>query len=113
MENQLLRYCRYYKGEKEMPKFDNQDKELFWSYEKVWVESKSGENNHDMLAKMIGEYVAAGLGGFEIYDDTPMTLKAMLFNRYLKGGLSMSEAAEPFKKFYRDYYIAEAERQVV
>lgn len=41
---------------------------------------------------------------FEKYDDTPITLKALLFNRFgywFSGGLM--EMVDPFKKYYQEY----------
>lgn len=50
------------------------------------------------------EYITAGLLDFEKYDDTPITLKALLFNRFgywFSDGLM--EMVEPFKKYYQEY----------
>ena len=101
----LLRVCRYYKGEKENPYTDtDQDKALFWDYERKWIDFKLDDS--DTLCDYIGDYVGVGLGGFEKMDDTPLSLKALLFNRYAKTSYSIMSAVEPFKEFYKKYYMA-------
>lgn len=51
---------------------------------------------------MLDEYIAARLSEFEMQDDTPIALKALLFNRYghWLGGYGLVEDAKSFKKFY-------------
>lgn len=100
-----LQFCRYYKGEAQNPFIDkDQNKALLWDYEKAWVEQNFSDNGRESLAEYLSEFSHAGLSLFEMQDDTPASLKALLFNRYAKSSFSMSDAVEPFKEFYKKYY---------
>lgn len=99
--DKLLTSCRYYKGEKENP-YKDDNKALFWEYEKKWLEMFLDES--DTLVAYRDEYEKDGLLDFESKDDVPTTLKAMLYNRFLywlEG--SMTE----FKKFYKEQYLGQ------
>lgn len=51
------------------------------------------------------QYIDAGLISFEQMDDTPVTLKALLFNRFCHhADLSLIDGAEAFKTFYVHEY---------
>lgn len=101
MGNDLLKFCRYFKGENEKP-FDgrNQNKGMFWEYERYWVleSSKRKPNFSDMLT----EYLNNDLLNFSFSDGVPTTLKSLLFNRYQKWNMS---GAEGFKDFYLNEYL--------
>lgn len=97
----LLKFCRYYKGEDDNP-FREQNKSMLWFYERAWINEML--NNGNSLSIAIEEYIRLGLGLFEQFDDIPLSLKALLFNRYARTSQSMTEAVEPFKKFYKEYY---------
>ena len=97
----LLTLCRYYKGEENNP-FIDQNKSMLWSYERAWVYDML--NDSDSLSSAIDDYIRVGLGLFEQFDKTPLTLKALLFNRYARTSNSIAEAVEPFKRFYKEYY---------
>ncbi len=101
----LLKFCRYYKGEKENP-FEGKDqtKANLWSCEKFWTEHSITEKGRKSLAEYIDDYASVGLALFEIHDDIPASYKAMLFNRYAKTAYSLADAVEPFKKLYKEYY---------
>lgn len=100
----LLRFCRYYKGENASPHSD-MNRNLLFEYEKNWIEMNFTSEGKNMLAEYIDDYSHAGLSMFEIQDDTPASLKALLFNRYCHyNSGSMIECIEPFKKFYQKYY---------
>lgn len=109
-DNNLLKYCRYYKGEKSNP-FKGKDgyNGYFWDYERVWVEQtllSYKETETSFFDDMIEEYLHSGLATFQQKDDTPVTLKALLYNRYGHwSGLPMLENAEPFKKWYLHEYL--------
>lgn len=93
----LLKFCRYYKGEDdECPR---NTKYSFWAYEKKWVELTCQKD--DFLGHMLDEYIAYGLSGFEKSDDTPITLKSVLFNRFSHWHGCDTEG---FKDYYRDEY---------
>ena len=100
----LIQFCRYYKGEKECPK--NVDSK-FWEYEKVWVElsenPKEGSINFDTISSWIDDYIRAKLGQFESTDGVPATLKALLFNRYTH----WMQTNDGFKEWYKNTYKKE------
>ena len=94
-EKELLKYCQYFKGEKTCPNYSDKTKIIIWQTAHHQGEDADGA---------IDEYLAAGLRTFNPYDDTPLSLKAALFHRFLKTQYSISTAAEPFKDFYTKYY---------
>ncbi len=102
----MMKYCRYYHGEKENPyerEGEDQNKAMLWFYECCWVAAwKRGQT--DGFNEMIGDYARVGLGRFEPMDGIPTTLKALLFNRYARTCQSMADAVEPFKEFFKKYY---------
>ena len=82
---------------------------FFWFWEKKWVEfsevAYSSNSDSEPLHIMINEYIDAGLISFEQMDDTPITLKALLFNRFCHHtDLSLIDGAEAFKIFYVSEY---------
>ena len=101
--NDLLHHCRYYKGEKENPHPEGNEA-LFWDYERIWVDAMMKDS--DLLPEYIEEYIGIGLRNFEKADDTPTSLKALLFNRFCHWNSgSMIDCLEPFKEFYLKDYI--------
>lgn len=103
-EEELIHFCHYYKGEKENPyNGKDQNKAMLWEYEQGWI-FDTVRGSDKMFASMIDEYASVGLAMFNIHDNTPVSLKALLFNRYARGCWSMADAVEPFKEFYNKYY---------
>jgi hypothetical protein len=95
----LIKLCRYYKGEKENPY--QEDKGMFWNIERCYIEMRLRENS--LLADCGSEYMRQGLLEFEEFDGTPFLLKALLFNRYeywLQG------TPDEFKVFYKEQYLS-------
>ena len=75
-KSDLLKYCRYYKGEDNSP-FEEQIKSMLWFYERSWVfDMMQGHS----FSSYIDEYIYLGLETFEQFENTPITLKALLFN---------------------------------
>lgn len=113
-KEELIKFCRYFKGEAENP-WKNCIKALFWEWEKKWVEFtlKVYKGQQKMfLDRMLNEYIAVGLRTFNDTDDTPATLKALLFNRYLYlNKLPMKEGVESFKDFYNKTYYKKSPRE--
>lgn len=100
----LIQFCRYYKGEDENPYKDGYDA-AFWDYERAWVEHNFIDKGRDILADYVDDFSRAGLALFEMADDTPASLKALLFNRFCHWrSASMIECVEPFKVFYKNEY---------
>lgn len=107
IKEELIGFCRYYKGEKECPYKDG-DEPYLWEWENKWIEFSLTAYNHNSLqplGTMIDEYLSCGLRTFNDDDGVPATLKALLFNRYLHHtNYPMKEGVEPFKKFYNKTY---------
>lgn len=105
-KNALLYLCLYYKGEDECT-FKDDNKKLFWTCERWWYEQTALSNDAgcERISPLLDEYFQAGLSGFEPYDNTPITLKAVIFNRHCK--LSERVDVEEFKRLYLDEYKKE------
>lgn len=107
----LILQCRYYNGETEMPRAKNEapaDYGLFWDYEQRWVEwSLEGDSMIRMFEEGIREFHLESKDG----DKTPLTLKALLLNRYMHWSgdyLSTEELLANFEAWYaRDYLMWE------
>lgn len=101
---EVLKLCRYYRGEKENP-FEGKDpnKAMLWFYERSWVSAWEHERSSE-FDEMISDYMRCGLASFETKDGIPVSLKALLFNRYGRTAQTLSAAVEPFKNFYKKYY---------
>ena len=80
-ERSFTDMCRYYKGETDCP-FSGQNDKMFWGYERWWVESFDDEEKKQVLQNSIKRYIWCGLESFDESDGTPMSIKALLFNRY-------------------------------
>lgn len=110
--NDFIKQCKYYKGEMENPfdkklsryeidkshlppsecmctEYSGIDpKEIdtlknkcsFWEYERYWVDFSMSDKGY--LSYIVGEYKQRGLSEYKRNDGTPISLKAILFNRY-------------------------------
>jgi len=109
----LIKQCHYFKDEDVNP-YDgkpvtdgtDQNKSMIWFYERFWVKQRA---SGQVLTECLNEYLAADLRFFEAEDNVPVSLKALLFNRYMKG--SSDGNTEPFKAFYRQYYSMKPQQQ--
>lgn len=104
LKKHLIMQCRYYKGEAEPPKTLPEGYALMWDYEMRWVEwsIEDGEAIQDFknAAQHYGIEIKRG-------DDTPLTLKTLLFNRYCHWGNpyhTIEETKEEFERWYVDFY---------
>ena len=101
--NNLLEYCRYYKGEDECPEDISKDENgSSWFYEKLWVQS---DDFRDEKGYNTTGYIDYGLKDFNVDDGVPITLKALLFNRYCHWSGGYGNDVEGFKKWYKKYYL--------
>lgn len=102
-KKELLPFCRYYKGEKEKP--DNASN--LWGYEEVWVKmSENPEKNEvgfNTLSEYADEYIRNGLATFNASDGVPITLKALLHDRYRH----FTGSSDGFKEWYKENYLKE------
>lgn len=99
----LIHLCHYYKGEKECS-FKDENKRLFWEWERWWYEQTvlSDDAGCSRISPLLDEYFQAELSSFEIYDNTPITLKAVIFNRHCK--LMERVDVSGFKSLYLEQY---------
>lgn len=97
-KDELIKLCKYYKGEDNNPFKD--DKQTAWSIENNWVKEVSGDKPSALLA----EYC---LTFQRIYPQwandkvIPMSLKALLHDRYTHFGGSDDGFIKWIKKYYR------------
>ena len=99
-EKDFIQFCRYYKGEKECKNKDIDVQTLF-KIEKTWVE-RSVEEDTAFFKNLLLDYIRAGLQEFEQADDTPLTLKTLLFNRFTQYNDRVDTPA--FKRWYKKFY---------
>ena len=102
--NNLLTFCRYYKGEEECPaELKETGASNFWNYEKYWVDS---EDLRDEKGYNTKGYIEHGLKDFCSDDGVPITLKALFYNRYSHwvGGYGIEEDVKNFKNWYLENY---------
>ena len=97
--------CRYYNGESEPPRSLPEGCALMWDYEWHWVLwSLKNDSMMEQFQRMIEEF------HLENKDDdrTPLTMKALLLNRYLHwcgAYASIEETLKHFEKWYMDHYL--------
>lgn len=101
----LIGFCRFYHGEDMPPARLSCEHLNLWNYERVWVRDTANGDEYGGLGRMLSEYIRAGLRTFSETDDVPVTLKAVLFNRFLQHSEGMAPLDE-FKKWYLDYYLS-------
>lgn len=94
----LLDKCRYYKGENVCPEpIVKAGKELLWYYEKKYVQFGGIYVDN-------GEYASAELLDFEKNDGVDLSLKMLLFNRFIQDR-SLEGAALLFIEWYETEYM--------
>ena len=98
-----IQYCRYYHGEETCPESIKQlpAGEGIWFYEMKWVEFKLNGKDFQLW---LDEYNAYGMSDFSTHDGVPVSLKAILFNRYYKDGF-MERGGEHFRQWYLETYL--------
>lgn len=101
----LLSQCRYYNGESEPPRSLPEGCALMWNYEWHWVLwSLKNDPMMEQFQRMIEEFHLENKEG----DDTPLTMKALLLNRYLHwcgAYASIEETLKHFEKWYESHYL--------
>lgn len=93
-----LKCCKHFNVEHKDSECNNQ---LLNDYEVKWIEFKSTDDGRALLIDYITEYICYGLLLFNDYDKTPLSLKALLFNRYCHWN---SADTEGFKNWYTINY---------
>ena len=101
----LLSQCRYYNGESEPPRSLPEGCDLMWGYERNWVLwSLKNDPMMEQFQRMIEEFHLENKDG----DKTPLTMKALLLNRYLHWAgayAPIEEALKHFEKWYECHYL--------
>ena len=98
-----IKKCRYYGGEEECPEALKEFPagEFLWFYEMKWVQFLlQGE----VLDWDVQEYNAYGMADFSLEDGVPVSLKALLFNRFYKDGYVEFGGAR-FRRWYQEIYL--------
>ena len=100
---ELIKQCRYYHGEDKCPESLKALKhgELIWFYEMKWVQFLL---QGDSLDWALDEYNAFGMSGFSLNDGVPISLKAILFNRYYHGE-HIEFGGASFRQWYLQTYL--------
>lgn len=100
----LIDKCLYYGGEEVCPEAVAKAGRCYmWGYERDWAtqEAHRDENGENAL-----DYISYGLKDFNADDGIPITLKALLFNRYFQWNSACSMGdKEDFKQWYLKYYL--------
>lgn len=103
MEREMItkpqQWCKHYKGTTES---NDNDVATIEYYERVWVERWNTRENENYTIDMIAEFVCYGLLWFSDHDNTPISLKALLFNRYCHWNQS---DVDGFKQWYNRVYL--------
>ena len=101
----LLNMCRYYNGESEPRRSLPEGCALMWDYEWRWMQwSLKKDPMMEQFQRMIEEFHLENKDG----DKTPLTMKALLLNRYLHWGgayAPIEEALRHFETWYMDHYL--------
>lgn len=99
-KSDAIKFCRYYHGEDNCP-FRDDDRSALWKIERSWLE-RMINGDTEMIENAVNEYVGYGLGDFQMRDEVPISLKAVLFNRFCKYNDRID--IEGFKNFYLRAY---------
>ena len=93
-----LQCCRYYDGKA----IGEDETALYAEYEKFWTEWRQPQSDrYSYLVDIIAEYLCSGLMWFADNDIAPLSLKALLFNRYCHWNYSGEEGFRHW--FYNSY----------
>lgn len=95
----LLKYCRYYHGEDKCKSTDA-DVQMLFKIERAWVDMMCSIDGD--FRRFLDNYIEAGLKDFNVTDDVPVTLKAVLFNRFTQYNDRVDVNA--FKQWYKKHY---------
>ena len=97
-----ISFCRYYRGEKESPENLSDAEANVWKIESYWVDMVTSDDD-EVFRTILNQYLSANLRLFCRTDNVPITLKALLYNRYLQYNEGMGNIDE-FKKWYEENY---------
>ena len=98
----LMDHCRYYK--REIPDTEDANIHMCAFCEQKWIEFMEDRDN-TLLSHLLSDYFEYGLKEFSLDDGVPVSLKAVLANRYFQYNERIDIPA--FKVFYNKYYTKE------
>lgn len=93
---ELIACCRYYTGGNDDPV------DPFRNYERCWVSFVL--NDPIYIAEVTNTYLIYGLEDFSVDDGVPLSLKAVLFNRYTHWSCGYY-TIDGFKEWYLKEYL--------
>ena len=93
----LLEQCHYHKGEEVNP--FGEARQMWCHYEMCWVRFHLDKNHRDTLDYNMKVYLDNGFGDLCPNDGVPMSMKALLLNRWLHWGGAYGPI-EDFRKWY-------------
>ena len=99
MNEESTKFCKFYKGDDVSVPTDETSHLLV--VERDWCQLQETDQGKSELGSMLDEYMAYGLREFENMDGVPMTLKAILFNRFSHWN---RPDTEEFKNWYLETY---------
>ncbi len=104
LTNPLYMHTRFYKGPDTEPDTNENNARLLWDYEKMWVQC---EEMRDENSAMVREYIDDVLPLWSEEDGIPLSLKALLYNRYTHwmGGYGLEADVAGFKRFIKRDYL--------
>ena len=108
--DELIRQCRYYKGEEECP-FEGiaQDKTSFWSYEEIWVNKFKGDYiDEQMTQSSYLAFPSVATANKGELSSVPVSFQQLLLNRYmhwLGGYRSLEDDVESFVSWLKSSYL--------
>lgn len=91
--NELLQFCRYYKGEDKCP-FENEDLRLYWDLERVYVKNEGKIGGEKELYQAINGKTYSGI---------PYELLMVFFTSWAKGIYDIKANIANFYAFIDDY----------
>ena len=99
--------CMYYNGDSSLEddgcESDGRNA-IVVDYERVWVDAHFTEDGIETLRGNLEGYKEYGLEHFNEDDGVPVTLKALLWSRFMHWS-SGHETAEDFMAWYREWYL--------
>ena len=103
---ELILDCRYYNGEDDAPETIPVEKRMFWNYERSWIEFvlRNDEILQDSLDYFTEVYHLPDLLPEDL-DATPLSLKAILFNRYDHWIGRYSQSHEEYGNQMKEWYL--------
>lgn len=104
-KDDLIKSCRYYDG-KDTPDENIQgDARILYDWEASWVRFQTNQGDKGILTSILEEYTSVGLGDLQPNDGVPITLKAVLFNRFgWHNSAPMEIIVQEFREFYKTLY---------